>query len=195
MNSFIVDDRIRAVKAFLTTSPNYTKPHANHPKFSTAIFKAVKNAYERAAREGWGTIYWAVDLHDTVIMPSYQPGIIGQSYPFALDTLYWLLSFPETGIILWSSMSKEELARHRSVLFEGVADHEVRVFLNENPDIGATRYANFDQKMYFNMLLDDKAGFDHTTDWQLIQEAVNYYRPRNIDRMISDEFIEVTEHA
>jgi hypothetical protein len=41
---------------------------------------------------------------------------------------------------------------------------------NQNPEVWNTKTGCFDQKFYFSVLLDDKAGFDFDTDWKLIYE-------------------------
>lgn len=48
-------------------------------------------------------------------------------------------------------------------------------YINENPEItnSDTTYGCYLYKPYFNILLDDKAGFDPTEDWEII---INYYK-------------------
>ncbi len=151
---------------------NGLQTQANRP-----LVQVIKNAYERAIMKGWDRLYWAIDIHETIVEPTHQEGLIGKAYPWALEAMWFLLQFPETRIILWSSMSKEELTKHRTEFFDncGVSS-EGRVYLNENPETGATRYANFDQKMYMNMLLDDKAGFVPKIDWPTIIWAMKQFR-------------------
>jgi hypothetical protein len=190
----IIRDRIKTVERFVDSATAEDKSNAA----SSAIGWAIENAYKRAVKQGWDRIYWAIDLHDTVIQPSYEPDKIGDAFPHAIDTLLWLLSLPETRIILWSSMSKEELITHRNELLGVFGNPDGKVFLNENPECGATRYANFDQKMYFNVLLDDKAGFRADRGWQRIQLAVSACRESYKPTWgwgNENEFIEVTEHT
>lgn len=134
----------------------------------------VRLAYEKAHARGWDRVYWMVDLHDTAIAATYASGGGITLLPGAGETLRWLLTFPETRIILWSSMSPELLAAHREALF-AEADRG-RVYLNENPEEGDTAYASFQQKPYFNVLLDDKAGFDHARDWAAVTRAMLRHR-------------------
>ncbi|MCC6643353.1 hypothetical protein IT411_01265, partial [Candidatus Peregrinibacteria bacterium] len=44
------------------------------------------------------------------------------------------------------------------------------VYINENPEAENSAYANFDQKFYFNVLFDDKAGFHPLKDWEVVYE-------------------------
>lgn len=41
-------------------------------------------------------------------------------------------------------------------------------YINENPEVNSTEYADFDTKLYFNVGLDDKFGFDVEEDWKEI---------------------------
>jgi hypothetical protein len=44
--------------------------------------------------------------------------------------------------------------------------------INCNPECPSTDLCDFQDKFYFNFLLDDKAGFDGTKDWREIYEAL-----------------------
>ena len=45
-------------------------------------------------------------------------------------------------------------------------------YANENPEVETADYGCFDSKIYFNVLLEDKAGFDPETDWLRIKELL-----------------------
>lgn len=172
MGSYYIQQQLDRMNDPNFFSNNGLRMQANRP-----MVEVIKTAYKRAAAKGWDTLYWAIDIHETIVEPTHQEGVIGKAYPWALETMWFLLQFPETRIILWSSMSREELERHRDCFFDSCGvPSEGRVYLNENPETGATKYANFDQKMYMNMLLDDKAGFDPKIDWTSIIWAVKQFR-------------------
>ena len=40
--------------------------------------------------------------------------------------------------------------------------------VNENPEVENTRLQNFEEKLYMNVGLDDKFGFDAETDWETV---------------------------
>lgn len=143
---------------------------ARHP-----IEWAIQNAYKKAKERGWDKIYWAIDIHETILKPSYDENSIGGFYPDAIYALKDICMYPESVIILWSSMTKESLEEHRDLIFDKVGGWP-KVYLNENPEVGETRYANFDQKMYFNLLLDDKAGFNAESDWYWVREGLRRHR-------------------
>lgn len=131
------------------------------------ITKAIERAYKTARLKNWDKIYWAIDLHETCLVSSYGKG----SYRFinqqAANTLLYLSQRPETVIILWSSVHADE----EPEIIKFFADYEIRVhYFNHNPEVENTAVGNFDTKFYFNVLVDDKAGFDYRTDWVAIRE-------------------------
>jgi hypothetical protein len=40
--------------------------------------------------------------------------------------------------------------------------------VNKNPEVKSTTYGYYEDKPYFNVLFEDKAGFDATEDWFLV---------------------------
>jgi len=50
--------------------------------------------------------------------------------------------------------------------------------VNENPEVVTGEnndYGNYDKKPYFNVLFEDKAGFDAMNDWFVVEELLNKY--------------------
>lgn len=146
------------------------------------ITRAIKRAYDVMSERNWDTVYWAVDLHGTVLESNYETGgyqWINPNIPVYLRALNRL---PETKIILWSSV--HEADKEGVVAF--FTEHGIKVdWFNENPEVTNTTTGNFDQKFYFSILVDDKAGFD-PSDWP---EAVitaqqlsgAFYRAKELD--------------
>ena len=57
------------------------------------IVDAIKKALERAIKKGWEETYWFIDIHDTVLKPSYKRGEVStEFFPFAKETLQILTS-------------------------------------------------------------------------------------------------------
>jgi hypothetical protein len=46
-------------------------------------------------------------------------------------------------------------------------------YVNENPECVDTKLATFTDKFYFNVILDDKAGFEGDTDWALVSSELD----------------------
>lgn len=72
-------------------------------------------------------------------------------------------------IILWSSSYAEPM----NEVVKYLTSRGVRVdYVNENPECPSTEICDFSKKLYFDVLLDDKAGFDPDSDWECIYEKL-----------------------
>jgi len=130
-----------------------------------SILKSFDNAYADATRKGWGYIYVFLDLHSTIIKPNYKAGEIPtEFYEGALEGVKLLSSAKDTKIIMYTCSHPHEIEGYKFLF----AEHGVVFdFINENPEVKTTPqgYGCYDMKPYFNVLIDDKAGFDAETDW------------------------------
>jgi hypothetical protein len=130
-----------------------------------SIIRAIEKAYQKAKERKYDKIYFSIDLHDTIIKGNYVNG----TYDFINDDvkrcLQMLSRFDEVVLILWSSLLEEGKEDIRTFLeFHGIYFD----YINCNPDEENTFYADFSQKFYFSVLIDDKAGFDPDYDWHSI---------------------------
>ena len=48
-------------------------------------------------------------------------------------------------------------------------------YFNENPEVKNTATGDFSMKIYFNVMIDDKAGFEKS-DWENVVESVKMAR-------------------
>ena len=134
------------------------------------ITKAIERAYRTARERNWDSVYWAIDLHGVCFPTNYTK----HEYKMVnYETWLGLLTIshrPESKIILWSSAHDDEVAN----IIEYFAARDIKIdYFNSNPEIKNTHTGNFEKKFYFSILLDDKAGFDPTTDWQII---IDYFK-------------------
>ena len=131
------------------------------------IVKAVERAYKVMAERNWDTVYWAVDLHGVCLHSNYATGgyqWINEDVPRVLKLLS---DRPETKIVLWSSVYPDE----KSDIIGFFNDHGIMVWdFNGNAGEPNTKVSCFEEKFYFSILLDDKAGFDPETDWKVIEQ-------------------------
>lgn len=115
-------------------------------------------------KRGWTTIYWMVDVHGVILPGSWQKQ---NKFKFlnaqAKFVLRWISNNPDQRLILWTSSKDTEIKE----IVKWLKDkHSICVdYVNENPEEKNTDYADFSKKPYFNILLDDKAGFNPHTDW------------------------------
>lgn len=148
------------------------------------IHKLFREAIFRNKDRGHKTLYVAVDAHGTIIKPSKKtlmqtadgadnPSEVVCScgttpefefYPYARMAL-GKMADAGVRLILWTS-TLDSYGLLRRLRQEGVGITD----FNDNPDFRLTPYADFSKKFYFDVLLDDKAGFDPMHDWKKILE-------------------------
>ncbi len=124
------------------------------------------------AEKGWTEIYIVVDLHGTII-PSGRSTNDNQDnmvmYDGAEEVLKWFSNRKDIFLILWTATPKErspmvlDWFKQRGINFD---------WLNENPHALNTPRSDFSKKFYFNILLDDRAGFEPETDWYAIKNEL-----------------------
>jgi hypothetical protein len=126
----------------------------------------IRRAFREKKEKGWQRLYWCIDLHDVVIEGKYNKFNEGaQIYPNAKEFFQWANKRDDTILILWSSSHSDALDKILLTLGEqGIRFH----FVNTNPLEKNNHLCDFNKKLYFNILLDDKAGFEGVTDWKLI---------------------------
>ena len=142
-----------------------------------------RDAISRLKERGHKTLYVAVDAHGTIIRPSKKtvvemsrfgvPHEVTHSFgtdsemSFYPDAREALIKMAESGVrlILWTS-TRDPRGLVMELLKSGLSFY----YLNFNPEFQSTPYADFSKKFYFDVLLDDKAGFEPEKDWKKILE-------------------------
>ena len=132
----------------------------------TPIESCIKKALRTKKERKWEKIYFAIDLHDTIVKSSYknQKDCI-VTFPYAIEALKKLSANKEICLILFTSSYKEYLEQYFTFFKNQGINFQ---YLNENPECPSTATGDFRQKFYFNVLLDDKAGFNPYRDWKII---------------------------
>ena len=113
----------------------------------------------------WDKIYVLIDVHD-VIMKSNYSGASDEIFENCIYPLWVLSNDPRFCLIMWTCSGEEHIERYRQLFaLKGIHFD----YANENPEVTNTNgYGDYTKKMYANVILDDKAGFDHETDWAKI---------------------------
>lgn len=136
------------------------------------ITRAIEKCFEKAREKKWDRTFWAVDIHDTIIRPNYdQPGIPTQWYPFAKRAMKMISQRKDVDLILYTCSWEDEIHEYLDMFTEAGIDFK---FVNKNPDVKNTTYGCYEFKPYFNVLFEDKAGFD-PLEWPYVIELLNYY--------------------
>jgi hypothetical protein len=140
-----------------------------------SIFRAIEAAYQKTAERKWDRVYWALDLHGTCIKSTYKQFTYEWIDDYYIKrAIQRLVEFPETHLILWSSVQEEEKP-HIIKFFE---DQGIRISgFNSNPMEPGNVTCNVAEKFYMSIIVDDKAGFC-PTEWLAIPNFVDFHRKK-----------------
>ena len=140
------------------------------------IKKAFEAAFCRMKEKNWEKIYVAVDIHDTILRACYEAEETYDYFPLALEAMRLMSQRSDVCLILWSSCHKEVLARYAGHF---LADGIHFDYVNGNPEVQDTSLQSFGEKLYMNVGLDDKFGFDADHDWAEVMEILQVYDEAN----------------
>ena len=146
------------------------------------IKEVFEKAIQKAKERNFKYLYIAVDVHGTIFKSSRKTRQIWSKnpnpseliakvrsvkefdfLPYAEEALKLLSDHPRIKLILWTSTQNAW-----ELVFE-LKQHGIKIdYLNSNPDFQFNSYADFTRKFCFDVLLDDKAGFDPEVDWKEI---------------------------
>ena len=140
------------------------------------INKIFDKAFAAYKERGWEHIYVAIDVHNTLVWPTYDEDLELQFYPGALQALRLMKEeFGDTfKFIMWTSTTPEYIEKYKEYFAKYGLYFD---YVNENPEVVADNQsavtADFSRKFYFNIGLDDKFGFDPIEDWLNILDYFN----------------------
>jgi len=86
-------------------------------------------------------------------------------YPFAKEALELINKEPDIINLLFTCSHPAEIIRYQNFFKE---NNLVFKHVNENPDVPNTALGCFTSKHYFNVLFEDKCGFDPLVEWEMI---------------------------
>ena len=78
-----------------------------------SIIRKFINIFHKTRRLGYLQIYVAVDIHETVLKPTWSIYEYFDYYPNAVDSLRLMSDSDRFRLILWSSCSTEKLNLYR----------------------------------------------------------------------------------
>jgi len=138
------------------------------------IANAIRNAFMKKLKRGWmpwPRLYCAVDLHDVIIPGTYTFNNEGkQPYPYAIEVLQWLTNRKDMCLILFTSSHFVPTLNVRKWLSK---EYEIGFdFVNENPECLDNELCCFASKFYFDLMFEDKAGFNGMVDWKNIKDCL-----------------------
>ena len=144
------------------------------------ISNVIKKQFEIMEERGWEEIYWAIDFHNTIIPASYSNDD-GNSpfYSYAIEALKILTEREDCRLILWTSSHRSYIEKHLERMKNLGVDFD---YFNENPVCKSTELCDFDSKFYFNVLIDDKAGFNGESDWSDVLHALSLVKNKKEEK-------------
>ena len=137
--------------------------------YEPQILKWIKKMFIHAEKKQWYETYWFIDLHGVISKPDYRKDVKEIIYyPYVRETLQFLTkNRPDIIMVLFTSSYPEEIKIYTDILEKDDIHFK---YVNENPEIADAKgsFGCYDKKPYYNVLIDDKCGFEPTTDWQPI---------------------------
>lgn len=129
----------------------------------------VKRAFDKMKERKWDCIYFAIDIHGTVIKSTYNKDTHFEYYPNAEKVLKYLSTREDIKLIIYTSSHEGYI---NDLLNNFVEKHIYFDYVNENPEVDTNKLSDFSKKFHFDVLLDDKAGFEPDRDWPLLYQAL-----------------------
>jgi hypothetical protein len=139
------------------------------------IQKMFKHSFEKE----WYETYWAFDIHGTILIPTFRKDSYDSDfYPYAKETLQLLTKREDIVMIISTSSYPEEIEHYQKVFKENDIHFK---YVNENPDIDSSKgnFGYYENKFYFNVMLEDKAGFVPEKEWRQILLLLSHYQIAN----------------
>ena len=128
------------------------------------IIDVIERQYDKQMRRQWYETYWLIDMHGVIIRPNHKEDLVNRLdfYDFAQRSLQMLTNRPDIRTILYTCSHDYQIRHYVNLL--GMADIEFD-YINDNPEIGKGDYGDYTHKPYFDVYLDDKAGFNSEVEW------------------------------
>lgn len=133
----------------------------------SSIIKQIDKAFKLKEERNWDKIYFVFDIHETIIYPSHSTQETFRFYPNALSALKLISLRKDIVMILWSCSPVEKLNTYVEFFKNLGVNFD---YINENPEVLNSDFANFGSKFYWNVGFDDKFGFDAEIEWTEVLE-------------------------
>jgi len=118
----------------------------------------IKNATNDVLKRDPRILYIAFDIHNTICDTDQQ------FYFYAVETLQFISQCPNMKLIMWSYYQQNILDDWNLYL----KNNKVSVdYINQNPDFKSPR-------VFYDILLDSRAGFNGQSHWRQILQALTY---------------------
>lgn len=132
------------------------------------LIDSLKRCLDSARKKEWTNVFVAVDIHDTIVRGNYKTDELPTDFLFrAKETLQLLSKHPNVTLIMYTCSHPVEIEKYYNFFENNDIDFK---YCNENPDVPDNALGCYRDKLYFNILLDDKAGFNGETEWPIVYD-------------------------
>ena len=139
------------------------------------ITKAIDNAFERALSQNWWEIYVAIDIHGTIFPSTYDTSAQRKFLPGAKEALTYLSEREDVKLFLYSCSTLDEYTEVVDFLYDnGIMVDSIGMSPVTHLEDAMTVTKKYATKPYYNILLDDKAGF-HPEEWEEVLRTFRKY--------------------
>lgn len=139
----------------------------------------IQKMFEHSFEKQWFETYWSFDIHGTILIPTFRKDSYDSDfYPYAKETLQLLTKREDIVMIISTSSYPKEIEHYQKIFKENNIHFK---YVNENPDIDSSKgnFGYYENKFYFNVMLEDKAGFVPEEEWRQILLLLSYYECTN----------------
>ena len=133
------------------------------------LIKYLDKLFQLKKEKGWKYLYFMIDIHNTVIKPTYDKSLEFEFFPYASECLQMLCKKDDVKLIMWTSSYHDVCEKYREEFrkYDVIFD-----YVNENPEMKNDDIRCLDSKFYYDLGIDDKFGFDAETDWKPLYDYI-----------------------
>jgi hypothetical protein len=139
------------------------------------IVQWTEKMFEHSFKKEWYETYFAIDVHGTILLPNHRKDYLEANfYPYAKETMQLLSARDDIKLIMTTSSYPKEIEFYNNIF---ISNNIIFDYINENPEIDSTKgfFGYYEKKFYFNIMLEDKAGFRPERDWKQLYKLFKHY--------------------
>ena len=133
-----------------------------------SVLKQLIKIFKEKQENFYNKIYICIDIHNTILVPCWNNEETYEYFPYAREVLIKLSKMEDIVLILWSASYPDKLEQY---LVKFKKDNINFKYINKNFEIRNNKISCFDFKLYCDIGIDDKFGFDAEIEWK---EIFNY---------------------
>lgn len=129
------------------------------------LIKYIDKLFKEKNEKGYETIYIMIDIHNTILKPSFDKEETFEYFPYAKEMLQIFSNMNDVKLIMWTSCYEDNIQMYLNHFKENGIIFD---YANENPEYKDLSFACFKTKFYYDIGIDDKFGFDADADWKML---------------------------